>query len=242
MAMAVTGDNELLELFTRYNEDLWPLHLVGYAVGVAAVALLFARRRDRADRLIAGLLAALWLWQGVVFQGLYATDVDVVLGTAYAMMFVLEAYLLFRHGVLRGELAFRSRAGLTGAVGWAALGYAVIIYPVIGAVLGHGWPESPLLGMAPCPTTILTFGLLLLAAPPLPRRLLIVPFAWAVLAPPAAMARGVYEDAGLLIAGLVTVVLVLVRDRRRRRGGPAPADAPSTETPQFHDDESRVRT
>ena len=142
MAMAVTGDNELLELFTRYNEDLWPVHLVAYAAGVAAVALLFARRRDRADRVIAGLLAALWLWLGVVFQGLYATDVDVVLGTAYAVMFVLQAYLLFRHGVLRGELTFRPRAGLTGAVGWAALAYAVIVYPVIGAVLGHGWPES----------------------------------------------------------------------------------------------------
>ena len=88
MAMAVTVDNELLELFTRYNEDLWPLHVVAYAVGVATVALLFARQRDRADRAIAGLLAALWLWLGVVFQGLYATDVDVVLGTAYAVMFV----------------------------------------------------------------------------------------------------------------------------------------------------------
>ena len=220
MVMAVTGDNELLELFTRYNEDLWPWHVVAYAAGVACVALLFARRRDRADRAIAGLLAALWLWLGVVFQGLYATDVDDVLGTAYAVMFVLQAYLLFRHGVLRRELAFRPRAGLPGAVGWAALAYAVIIYPVIAAVLGHGWPESPLLGMAPCPTTILTFGLLLLATPPVPRRLVVVPFAWAVLAPPAAMARGVYEDAGLLIAGILTVALVLVRDRRRH-GGPS---------------------
>lgn len=240
MAMTVTGDNELLELFTRYNEDLWPVHLVAYAAGVAAVALLFARRRDRADRVIGGLLAAMWLWLGVVFQGLYATDVDVVLGTAYAVMFVLQAYLLFLHGVLRGELTFRPRAGLTGAVGWAALAYAVIVYPVIGAGLGHGWPESPLLGMAPCPTTILTFGLLLLATPPVPRRLLVVPFAWAVLAPPAAMARGVYEDAGLLIAGILTVALVLVRDRRRRRG-PVSADAPSINTPELHD-ESRVRT
>jgi hypothetical protein len=241
MTMAVTGDNELLELFTRYNEDLWPVHLVAYAAGVAAVALLFARRRGRADRVIAGLLAALWLWLGVVFQGLYATGVDVVLGTAYAVMFVLQAYLLFRHGVLRGELTFRPRAGFTGAVGWAALAYAVIVYPVIGAVVGHGWPESPLMGMAPCPTTIFTFGLLLLATPPVPRRLLVVPFAWAVLAPPAAMARGVYEDAGLLIAGILTVALVLVRDRRRR-GGPVPVDAPSINTPELHDDESRVRT
>jgi hypothetical protein len=241
MALVNRGDNELLDLFTRYNEDLWPLHTIAYAVGVAAVALLFARRRDRADRAIAGLLAALWLWLGVVFQGLYATDVEVVLGTAYAVMFVLQAYLLLRHGVLRGELVFRRGSGISGVVGWSALAYAVVVYPLIGAGLGHGWPESPLLGMAPCPTTILTFGLLLLAAPPVPRRLLVVPFAWALLAPPAAMARGVYEDAGLLLAGVLTVVLVLVRDRHRR-GGPVPADASPNKPSEQDMDESRVRT
>jgi hypothetical protein len=241
MAMAVTGDNELLELFTRYNEDLWPVHVVAYAVGVAAVALLFARRRDRADRVIAGLLAVLWLWLGVVFQGLYATDVDAVLGTAYAAMFVLQAWLLFRHGVLRGELTFTPRSGLTGAVGWAALAYAVIVYPVLGAALGHGWPESPLLGMAPCPTTILTFGLLLLTAPPVPRRLLVVPFVWAILAPPAAMSRGVYEDAGLFLAGVLTVALLLVRDHHARGGGPTLAEAPPINSPGHHITESRVR-
>jgi hypothetical protein len=146
------------------------------------------------------------------------------------------------YGVVRGELVFRRRSGISGAVGWAAIAYAVAVYPLIGAALGHGWPESPLLGMAPCPTTIFTFGLLLLAAPPLPRGLLVIPLAWAVLAPPAAMARGVYEDAGLLLAGILTVVLVLVRDRHSRRGGPAPADAPPIDTPEHHMDESRVRT
>lgn len=113
---------EFLELFTRYNEDLWPLHVVAYAMGVAAVGLLFARRRWAADRVIAGLLAALWLWLGVVFQGLYATDVNVALGTAYAVMFVIQAYLLFRHGVLRGALAFRPWSGIGGAAGWGGAG------------------------------------------------------------------------------------------------------------------------
>ena len=217
--MVASGDNELLELFTRYNHDLWPLHVVAYGLGVAAVGLLFARRRPTADRAIAAVLAALWLWLGLVFQALYATDVDVGLGTAYAVMFVAQAYLMVRHGVIRGALKFRLRAGFAGTVGWLALGYAVVAYPLIGAALGHGWPESPLLGMAPCPTTIATFGLLLLAAPPIPRRLLVIPFAWAVLAPPAAMARGVYEDAGLLAIGIVAFGLVLIRDRKRRGGG-----------------------
>ena len=175
------------------------------------------------------MLACLWVWLGIVFQGMYATDVDPVLGTAYAVMFIFQGYLFWRHGVVRGELSFRARAGIAGVLGWTTLAYAVVVYPIVGVALDHGWPETPLLGMAPCPTTITTFGLLLLVAPPVPRRLLVVPFAWAVLAPPAAMARGVYEDAGLLIAGVATVALVLLRDRHRQAGGSRQAGTPSVE-------------
>jgi hypothetical protein len=233
MLSSTSGSNELLDLFTRYNNDLWPIHIVAYATGIAAVLLLFAPRRPEADLIIAGLLAGSWLWLGIVFQGLYATDIDAALGTAYAVIFVVEAYLLLRHGVLGRRLVFVRRNGLAGWFGWAAIGYAVVAYPLLGAVLGHGWPESPLLGMAPCPTTILTFGLLLLAVPPIPHRLLVVPFVWAVLAPPAAMDRGVYEDLGLLIVGVVALIAVLVRDHRATaalsddRKGQLHAPAPS---------------
>lgn len=86
--------------------------------------------------------------------------------------------------------------------------------PVPMLVFGHGWPESSLLGMAPWPTTTVPFGVFLLAVRPFPKRLLIVPVVWAILAPPAAMHRGVYEDLGLLLVGVGAGVLVLVGDRR----------------------------
>lgn len=117
------------------------------------------------------------VWLGMVFQGMYATDVSTGLGVAYAVMFVVQAFLFSSYGVTRRELSFRPDGGIAGALGWTALAYAGVVYPVLGVAFGHGWPESPLLGMAPCPTTIATFGLLLLAAPPFQRRLLVVPFA-----------------------------------------------------------------
>jgi hypothetical protein len=227
LVSATTGGNELLDLFTRYNEDLWPAHVVAYALGVACVLLLFAPRRPAADRSIAAVLAVLWVWLAVVFQAMYATDVDRVLGVAYAVLFLAQGYLLARAGVVEHELEFLTGNGWSGVLGWVALGYAVLVYPVLGALLGHGWPESPLLGMAPCPTTIATFGLLLLARPPVPHRLLVVPLVWALLAPPAAMGRGVYEDAGLLLAGVVAVAVIVVRDRRLRRAAAAPMPSPT---------------
>jgi hypothetical protein len=158
----------------------------------------------------------LWLWLGLVFQASYATDLDQRLGLAYAVLFVAQAVLFVQAGVLSQDLTFRHRNGRCGVLGWVGLAYATVVYPVLGWVLGHGWPEAPLLGMAPCPTTIATFGMLLLARPPVPRRLLVVPLIWAVLAPPAAMGRGVYEDAGLLLVGVLAVACIVLRDRDRQ--------------------------
>jgi len=217
-AAPAQAQETLLELFTRYNQDLWPLHVLAYAIGLLLVALLVAAPQRVASRIIAVSLGALWIWLGVVFQGLYATDIDTVLGAAYAVLFVVQGVLLVAFGVT-GRLTFQRGAQTTGQqIGWAALAYALLIYPIVGMALGHGWPESPLFGMAPCPTTIATFGVLLLARPPVPRALLVAPLLWAVLAPPAAISRGVWEDIGMVVFGLAAAVILL-----RRRPTPSPS-------------------
>jgi hypothetical protein len=96
------------------------------------------------------------------------------------------------------------------------MGYALVVYPLLGIALGHPHPEAPLFGAAPCPTTIVTFGLLLFARPPLPTHLLVVPMAWAILGPLGAVPQGATEDIGLFIVGVIAVGLVVVRDGLRR--------------------------
>jgi hypothetical protein len=208
--------DDLLDLFARYNPAVWPGHLLAYAL-ILMVAWSILRRPGRAtDRLTAGLLAATWLWLGVVFHGMYAAQLAPALSAVYATLFIVQAALFVRAGVLRHDLAFTRGHGAAGWIGWLSLGYALLVYPIIGMALGHGYPEAPLFGMAPCPTAIATFGLLLIARPPLPRHLLAIPLIWAILAPLAAVGRGVYEDAYLAIIGVCAVVLVLIRDRHRR--------------------------
>lgn len=211
---------ELLELFARYNRAVWPAHLIAYAVIMVVLGLVLWRPGRTTDRITAGTLAALWLWLGVVYLGRYAAQIDATLGALYAAMFAVQAGLFVRAGVVQRRLAFTSGRGVAGWVGWAAIGYALVVYPLIGVALGHGWPQAPLFGMAPCPSVIVTFGLLLLAAAPLPRHVLVVPAIWAVLAPLAAVGHGVLEDLGLAIVGLAAVVILLVRDRRRLPSGP----------------------
>jgi hypothetical protein len=235
-AFLASDSGQLLQLFTRYNEDLWPLHVVMYVLAITLVVLIIARPGSGTDRIVTFTLAALWLWMGLVFQGIYVLDVNATAGVVYAVLFAIGAALFVKAGIRR-TLRFRPANGVSGWLGWTALGFALLVYPVIGAMSGHGYPEAPLFGMAPCPTTIATFGLLLLAAPPIPHRVLIVPGVWALLAPAAAIEQGVNEDVALLITGIVTVILVLVRDHRirRQKGGEHGNARPSGTTDRRHD-------
>jgi len=90
--------------------------------------------------------------------------------------------------------------------GWAGkllVFYSLIGYPALAYALGHRYPPAPIFGL-PCPTTIFAVGMLLWAAPPLPRVVLVVPVLWALLGVQAVV-LGVRQDAGLLAPSVIAV-------------------------------------
>lgn len=230
----------LSDLFASYNPAVWPAQVVAYALGLLALWLVARRPGRRTDQLTAGLLAAAWAWLGLVFLGRHAAQTDTLLAAAYGAMFLWQGWLLLRAGVVGDRLRFTAGGGLSGRIGWALIGYAVVVYPLIGIALGHGYPESPLFGSAPCPTTIATFGLLLLARPPLARHLLAIPLVWAVLAPVAAVGRGYVEDLGLVVAAISAVALVGLR-RRDDSGRPASAEPSDAVVIDVRDDDEHKK-
>lgn len=89
-----------------------------------------------------------------------------------------------------------------------------LIYPLLGWIAGHGWPRAPLLGVAPCPTTIFTLGILLLAAGRVPVHVLVIPVLWSLVGGSAAWLLGVTEALALPVAGLGACALLLCQNRR----------------------------
>lgn len=141
-------DDELRDLFAGYNPAVWPMHLLAHLLG-ALVLVLVVRRPGRAtDRFTSGVLAAVWLWLGVVFFGRHAAQTDPLLGAIYGAMFVSQAVLFARAGIVHDRLAFAGRTGVAGRIGWAAIGYALVVYPLLGVAGGHGYPASPLFGLS----------------------------------------------------------------------------------------------
>lgn len=202
-------------LFVDYNDTIWPMQFGGYLLGCIAIALLFWRP-PHADRLISGIIAAMWLWTGLVYHGMFFATIN---NAAYlfAAMFVIQGAYMIYSGVLHRQVQFGLRAGVPAWIGAALAAYAAILYPLIGIMTGHAYPEMPVFGVTPCPVTIFTLGMLLLTTNEIPRRLLVVPVIWSLVGGSAAILLYVPQDWLLLVSGIIVVALVAFQNRAVRR-------------------------
>jgi len=216
--------DQFFAVFSSYNHAVWPWQFV-LALMAAVVAVGAWRRPAQAKRTVPLFLAVLWIWSGLAYHLEHFTRINPA-AFVFAGLFVLQG-MLWMWAAVYGRLHFGSPGGAAWTIGAVAIAYALVIYPVLGTLLGHGYPAAPTFG-APCPSTIFTFGILLWARPWVPMRLVVIPFLWSVLAVPAALGWGVLEDAGMPLIAVVAVVLLSLRNRsERRRVTPMPIAAPA---------------
>jgi len=204
---------QFFAVFVTYNNAIWPAQWLAYALGIVLTVVAW-RGREGAARTVATALGILWAWTGVAYHWLHFASINpaaYILGAA----FVLQAALLLV--VALRPFAWRRARGVRRAAGLAAILYALLVYPLLGLVLGHGWPAMPAFGVAPCPLTLFTLGLLLLAANA-PLWLFAIPLLWSVIGGLAAWLLGVPEDLGLWVVGALTAALLLLSRRRLRQG------------------------
>lgn len=202
---------QFLGVFADYNTAVWPAQVVAYVLGLAVVAALL-QPSPLGHRLVAGALAAMWVWTGVSYHGLYFARINPVART-FGALFVVQAILFVVAGVTGRRLSFGHPTGFASTLGWVLVLYASVIYPLLGEWSGHTYPAQPTFGITPCPVTLFTFGVLLLTSAPVPRWLLVIPLAWSLVGGSAAFMLGVSQDWPLLFSGL-TIVLLVLRDRR----------------------------
>jgi hypothetical protein len=196
---------EFLGVFVAYNEAVWPVQWVAYAVGVAVVALVL-RSGAAASRVACALVGAMWLWTGIGYHAMHFSDINVA-AWGFAVLFVAQAGLWFEAGLVHGRIMLAPVRGARGWLGWALIAYAAVAYPLLGLASGHRYPALPMFGITPCPLTIFTFGVLLLTVAPVPRRMLVIPFAWSLVGGSAALLLAVPQDWLLLASGASVLLL-----------------------------------
>ena len=155
----------------------------------------------------------MWAWNGIAYHLIHFAEINFA-APIFAAVFVVQGLLFALTGTIRGKIAFRFRADLFGRTGLGLAVFALAIYPLLGALAGHGWPRAALFGVAPCPTTIFTLGLLLLIEGRMPWHLIAIPVLWSLVGGTAVWLLGVPEDLALPLAGLAALGLALRRNRR----------------------------
>ena len=200
---------QFFDLFAVYNMALWPVLVVLWIASLAVAMLLLSSRRPP-HRWISALLAAHWAWSAMAYHVAFFTRINPA-AWVFAALFLLQAALFFWLGVVRGALSFDRWRNAWAPVAWALVAYS-LAYPVINAVDHLSLSRIPAFGV-PCPTTIFTAGLLMLAAPR-SWSLSIIPVIWSVIGGSAAFVLGVRADYALPVAGMALAIFSI-----QRRGG-----------------------
>jgi len=199
---------QFFNIIIAYNQAAWPMQWVLNLMAVAALVLLF-RRAPTSGQGIAAILALLWLWTGIAYHLVYFTTINPA-AYLFAGFYLLAALLFFWTGVVRGRLQFAAGWSGWNMIGAVLIAYALLVYPLLSRFLGHGYPMMPTFGL-PCPSTIFTIGMLCFLAPPFPRYVLLIPVLWTLVGTQAAFLFGVWQDMGLMVAGVIGIGLVFKR-------------------------------
>jgi hypothetical protein len=202
MTLPFTTD-AFFEVFARYNAAVWPAVVALWLAAAGAVVAVVRGPSERSSRLAAAVLAVLWLWGGLVYHATYFTRINPA-AWGFAALFIGEAALLAWYGVVQRRLAFGAATGLARGLGIGLAGYA-LAYPALNVLADHAYPASPTFGV-PCPTGILTAGLLITTAQRPPVSVVVVPVLWALVGGSAAVVLGVATDYVLLACAVLLVV------------------------------------
>jgi len=204
---------QFFDVFRRYNTSVWPMQWMLGGLGVVAVLVAF-QRSTRATRVVCGILASLWLWMGLGYHLAFFASINRA-AILFAAAFLGESGIFLWAAAQPARVRLDPRLDVRGIIGAAIIASALVGYPILSTALGHRYPAMPTFGL-PCPTTMLTLGLLLWIAPPVPLRLTAIPVLWSIIGGIAAARLGAREDYALLVSGLLTCVVLIAGSLHRR--------------------------
>ena len=205
---------EFFDVFESYNTGIAIAQIIAYALG--CITVILARKADlQRSRVIVALLALFWFWIGIFYHIMHFAQINPA-ARSFGAMFVAQGLIFLIAGCVYGKLRFSFKRRPIPLVGVVFIVYAMAIYPAIGALFGHMYPRCPVFGVAPCPTVIFTFGLLLWTSTPVPMYVLIIPFLWSLIGFSAALRLGVPQDYGMVVAGILGTILIILKNRRLR--------------------------
>jgi hypothetical protein len=197
---------QFFEIFRQYNLSVFPAQIIIMLLAIISVVVA-SGKFGNSGKVVLPILGALWLWMGIVYHLIFFSRINTA-AYVFGGLFMVQGMLFFVRRFTHVQV-FAFHFDIRGIIAALFILYALVIYPVIGFLSNHAYPSQPTFGL-PCPTTIFTFGMLLMAVPRLPWHFVIIPVLWSVIGFSAAFQFGVYEDIPLIVSAVVFCALAFI--------------------------------
>ncbi|MCF8236161.1 MAG: DUF6064 family protein [Bacteroidales bacterium] len=201
---------EFIGVVEKYNSFFFPIQILVLLLGIIAVVLLHSKIRLK-DQLISGFLGLLWIWVGIAYHFAFFTVINPA-AWIFGSLFILQGLFFILEGPMGKKITFHFDKTGRAYTGYFFIVFGILIYPIIQYFMEMSWLRTISLGL-PCPTTILTFGLLMLTTRSFRKYLLIIPSIWAIIGSFAAIKFNVYQDVVMLLAAIVADIWLLKRKK-----------------------------
>lgn len=195
-------DTAFLDVFEQYNYTLgYAIPLLWLITAGLVAGCYFSRRLQY--RWLIWLLIVHWLVSGMVYHIIYFSRINPA-AYLFGAGFILQALLLYWFGLRKNRLHFNPVFNHWKITGIVLVVYS-LAYPFIGIATGFEYPRMAVFAV-PCPTTLLTAGLLLSMKPPVPAMILVIPVIWSMIGGSAAFLLGIYPDWMLPVAAILMLI------------------------------------
>jgi hypothetical protein len=196
-----------------YNETTWPVQVLTIIAAVYLTYRVIARPGARTDVWTKAFLAFAFAWDGIVFFLVFVRS-SISMFTGVPLFIIVSA--LFIADIFTKRTHFRLPAGkwMRGlTIAWILL---ALLYPLLGWLLGHMWPQV-LLPLFPCPLTVFAIALVAAAAAQTDKKVFVALLPWALMGLPKCFgALDCYEDCVLFASGVYGLIVLIANWRSIR--------------------------
>ncbi len=200
---------QFFEIIAKYNSAMFPAQIILLLLGAASIALLHSKMEMR-NRLIGLFLGVLWLWAGAAYHLACFTIINKA-AWGFGVLFIIQG-LMFTIASFKGGLEFEFKNQASDWVAYFFLLFGLVVYPVLLYFIEGSLDYTIVLGL-PCPSTIFTFGMLMMVKPRMKKYLIIIPVIWMAIGTTAAFNFGVYPDYMLAVSGLTALVFTFMKPK-----------------------------
>lgn len=194
-------------LIELYNSEIWPLQIPAILAGFAILYLSW-RQPPSSNKIISILLAVSWFWVAWAFHWQRLATIHWV-ASYFAIAFIVQGTILAWAGLAKTSLTFNKYKDRQFYVGFALLGYAILIQPLIMTIAGHNWRQGEIFGIAPDPTVVATIGLLYITDTRKYWWLMIIPVLYCIVSAATLWVLKSANAAGMIIAGLLALLSLI---------------------------------